>query len=119
MLLTSLTPFGIKCRELRLNAERRVIEHADALSIEPAAITDYETGRKVPSEEYVLRTAYWLRVPTTELEKLLSRIPAENRIIQFTPQERESLQASRRLLGKAPSLSALILKLDEYRARDK
>ena len=115
MSLSALTPFGLKCRELRLKMDRRVIEHADALKLEPAEITDYETGQKIPSEEYVRQTAFWLRVQPVELESLLLRRPVEGRVIKFTDRERRSLRESNRLLQKAPSLSAFIMQIEDYR----
>src|SRR4051794_6659404 len=113
--LSALTPFGLKCRELRFNAGRRVIEHADQLGIEAAEISEYETGRKVPGEEYVRRTAYWLRTSPGDLECLLARRPNDASIIDFDQHETKALTRSRRSLKKIRKVSALVLKLQDFR----
>jgi transcriptional regulator with XRE-family HTH domain len=117
--LSSLSPFGLKCRELRLNADRRIIEHAEMLGITPADISDYELGRKVPSEEYVRRTAYWLRIEPHQLEALLARRDSNCGVAKFDNRERRELRDSRRIMRKAKSLSAMIVRLDDYRSGDK
>jgi transcriptional regulator with XRE-family HTH domain len=115
MALSALTPFGLKCRELRLGADRRVIEHADALSITAAEITDYETGREVPSEEYIRATAYWLKIRPEDLEVLLRRRSRPGQVVKFTESEERELKKSRKTLRKVNSLSAFVMRLDDYR----
>lgn len=112
--LSTIVPFGLKCRELRLKAGRRVIEHADMLDIEPAEITEYEVGLKIPDEHYIRATAYWLRVASEDLEALLARRSSEGQVVYFDENEKRELRRARRILKKSSSLSATILKLHDF-----
>jgi transcriptional regulator with XRE-family HTH domain len=115
MQLSRLNAFGLKCRELRLKADYRLVEHADVLGVEPALITEYETGRLKPPESYVRQTAFWLRVEPRDLEALLKRRAASGHRAGLSPDEIRSLRASNKVMEQLPTLSAKILRLDEHR----
>ncbi len=119
MKLSALTPFGLKCRELRLAADRRLLEQAAFLGLEPSTITDYETGKAVPDEHYINKVAFWLRAKPNDLQDLLNRRAKDNKIIRFSTSERNSLKNSRKILNKIANLSpAIIIRLQEYRDRE-
>jgi len=118
MKLSALSPFGFKCRELRLAADRRLVEQAVFLGLEPATINDFETGQAMPDENYINKVAFWLRAKPADLEVLLNRRAKDCKIVNFSVSERNSLKKSRKILNKIANLSpAIIIRLQEYRDR--
>lgn len=111
MKTSELTPFGLKCRELRLARDQRILEQAEALDLEIAEVIDYETGKRQPTEAYAKQMALWLKASADDLKELLSRIPRDGAVVQFSRIETRELRTSRRSLGKTTLLSASVVKL--------
>ncbi|MGP0090600.1 MAG: helix-turn-helix domain-containing protein [Xanthobacteraceae bacterium] len=77
----ALTRFGRHCRDLRLARDKTMGDQADVLRCEINYISSVETGRLLPTEQYLRALRSWLNLSAQEYTELLKRTRAS--VIQF------------------------------------
>lgn len=93
-----LTPFGKKVRQLRIEGDLLLIDHARALNVSSAYVSATETGAKSPSDDYVAKTMKFFTDHGLKADDLLSladqsRAEVRMNLNNYQPADRELVAA--------------------------
>jgi hypothetical protein len=102
---STLTRFGRRCREARSKSGKCMAEQADVFNCPVSAISDVETGKVIPTTEYVEKFSNWLRLCNQDKNELLIRIPRSANVIEFpirAPDGSKSIRLFRKVSKMTP-----------------
>src|SRR5690606_36315351 len=66
---SSLSLFGLKCRELRLARGLSLADQSNGMKMLPSEISGVEAGDVAPTADYITRFGAWLKLDALELSK--------------------------------------------------
>jgi hypothetical protein len=98
---TSLTPFGLKCREHRMRYQRSLGEQAAFLRMKTSMLSEIEIGARPVPQGMPERIGRWLDLPVLDIS-LLKRLSTANSNVVYLDKKH---RASRKLFRKINRLS--------------
>jgi Zn-dependent peptidase ImmA (M78 family)/plasmid maintenance system antidote protein VapI len=104
--MSTLTPFGVEMRKLRLNRNLRLFDVASSLGVTSAFLSAVETGRKSIPDGFLVKLSRALNISTEEvanLRKAIDRTRKEVRVDDKAGHERELIAAFARRLDNVPA----------------
>lgn len=100
---STLTQFGLKCREARAKHSRSIADQAIAMDVLPSEISQIEMGESLPSMSYVQKFGQWMGFDALEISKFRVFARPVNNVVQFRPNKIH--QESRKLFRRVNQLS--------------
>ncbi len=97
---SSLTGFGIECRQIRTARGVRMIDQAKYFGCSPSFVSAIETGDKPVPEGYVEKFCDWMRMDSNTKKQLQILADSRTNVIRFTPISKEKAAIARRLFRK-------------------
>ena len=82
-MANALNRFGSFCRDARAKHGKTMAAQSDALGQDVTEISAIETGRVLPSEDYVRRFCDWLDVAPVQRAEFAKRVPHTTNVIVF------------------------------------
>ncbi len=111
---SALTRFGILSRAIRSSHDRSMGEQAEALGCAVHSISDIETGKTSPSDEYIESFCRWLDLPKSQLDALKKR--SKSNVVNLKGGSFSNNSSSMRLfrkISKMDSTQIIIVRSDE------
>ena len=82
-MTNALNRFGSFCRETRAKHGLTMAAQAEALSQDVTDISSIETGKVVPTDNYVRQFCDWLKIPPGKRAEFEKRVPQSATVISF------------------------------------
>src|SRR3569833_1280264 len=95
---STLSQFGLKCREVRFARGLSLADQAIGMSMLPSEISGVETGGAAPTEDYIVRFGAWLKLDALELSKFRVFARDGNNVVSFKASKAH--QESRKLFRR-------------------
>src|SRR6187200_257965 len=83
VMTNALNRFGTFCREARAKQELTMAAQAEALGHDVVDISAIESGKVIPTGQYVQQFCEWLKIPSAKRAEFEKRVPQNATIIAF------------------------------------
>jgi hypothetical protein len=100
---STLTPFGLKCREHRIRLQKSLGEQATFLGIKTSELSEIETGNRPVPNEIPDRLGFWLGLHALEVSVLRQLATANANVVYLNKKHRESRKLFRKINRLSPA----------------
>jgi transcriptional regulator with XRE-family HTH domain len=100
---SSLTPFGMKCREYRMRSQRSLGEQATYLRVSPSDLSEIETGARPVPQGLPESIGQWLELPPLDVTLLVRLSTADSNVVYLDERHRKSRKLFRKINRLSPA----------------
>lgn len=104
-----LNSFGELSRKFRIKCEKRLIDQSDYLGFPLSIISEFETGEKIVSSQYVQKFADWLNLDFRDRADLVKASSGKSNIVSLK-MEKSRRKESQKLFRRVHKLSLTEIK---------